>query len=108
MMRKSQPTCPLLLYCNGQIEADQDQQSRRRTKIILASRYTLIGALGIEQDQRIEQEVTRAAEKPEDLSRVLEHRKLDAVFRLWAERRGEGGRVERKDLSRALNRHAIS
>jgi len=49
------------------------------------------------QDQRVEQEVARAAEAPEDLSRVLERRKLDAVFRLWADRRGEGGRVERKD-----------
>jgi len=56
------------------------------------------------QDQRVEQEVARAAEAPEDLSRVLERRKLDAVFRLWADRRGEGGRVERKDLCKALTR----
>jgi hypothetical protein len=52
----------------------------------------------------VEQEVARAAEAPEDLSRVLERRKLDAVFRLWADRRGEGGRVERKDLCKALTR----
>lgn len=56
------------------------------------------------QDQRVEEEVTAAAEAPDDMSRVLERRKLETVFRLWAERRGEGGRVERKDLARALNR----
>lgn len=56
------------------------------------------------QDQRVEQEVTQAAEAPDDMSRVLERRKLETVFRLWAERRGDGGRVERKDLARALNR----
>ena len=54
----------------------------------------------------MEQEVTQAAEAPDDMSRVLERRKLETVFRLWAERRGDGGRVERKDLARALNRCA--
>ena len=52
----------------------------------------------------MQEEVTQATEAPDDMSRVLERRKLETVFRLWAERRGEGGRVERKDLSRALSR----
>ncbi|KAK9819558.1 hypothetical protein WJX81_001914 [Elliptochloris bilobata] len=56
------------------------------------------------EDQRVEEEVTRAAEAPEDLSRVLERRKLETVFRLWADRRGDGNRVERKDLARSLSR----